>query len=49
MTIVGYMGSGKTTIGRSLARKLDWEFVDLDRAIEKDAGRGIPEIFASCG
>ena len=48
MAIVGYMGSGKTTVGRSLARKLSWEFVDLDRAIVKDSGRGIPEIF-ECG
>ncbi len=49
MAIVGYMGSGKTTVGRFLARKLSWEFVDLDRAIAKDSGRGIPEIFEKCG
>lgn len=49
MAIVGYMGSGKTTVGRSLARKLGWEFVDLDRAIAKDSGRGIAEIFEHCG
>ncbi len=49
MAIVGYMGSGKTTVGRSLARELDWEFVDLDRAIARDTGRSIPEIFSSCG
>jgi shikimate kinase len=47
--IVGYMGSGKTTIGRILARKLGWEFVDLDRTITRDAGRGIPEIFERFG
>jgi shikimate kinase len=47
--IVGYMGSGKTTIGRVLARKLGWEFVDLDRTITRDAGRGIPEIFERFG
>ena len=49
MAIVGYMGSGKTTVGRILARTLSWEFVDLDRAIAKEAGRGIPEIFAHSG
>jgi shikimate kinase len=49
VAIVGYMGSGKTTVGRSLARKLGWEFVDLDRAIAKEAGRGIPEIFEHSG
>ena len=49
MAIVGYMGSGKTTVGRILARTLSWEFVDLDRTIAKEAGRGIPEIFAHSG
>jgi shikimate kinase len=49
VAIVGYMGSGKTTVGRHLARKLGWEFVDLDRAIAKEAGRGIPEIFERSG
>ncbi|HEX6709013.1 MAG TPA: shikimate kinase [Rubrobacter sp.] len=49
MAIVGYMGSGKTTLGRNLARALRLEFVDLDRAIVKKAGKGIPEIFAEHG
>jgi shikimate kinase len=49
VVIVGYMGSGKTTVGRLLARTLGWEFVDLDPAIARDAGRGIPEIFAQSG
>lgn len=49
MAIVGYMGSGKTTVGRALARSLGWEFVDLDRTIVKGAGRGIPEIFREFG
>ena len=49
MAIVGYMGSGKTTVGLALAGSLGWEFVDLDRAIAKVAGRGIPEIFRACG
>src|SRR5215210_7167614 len=43
------MGSGKTTLGRVLARALRREFVDLDRAIVKEAGKGIPEIFAEHG
>ena len=46
VAIVGYMGSGKTTLGRLLARGMSLEFVDLDRAIVKRAGKGIPEIFA---
>jgi shikimate kinase len=49
VAIVGYMGSGKTTVGRALARTLRLEFVDLDRAIVKIAGKGIPEIFAEHG
>jgi shikimate kinase len=49
VAIVGYMGSGKTTLGRLLARALRLEFVDLDRVIVKSAGKGIPEIFAEHG
>lgn len=43
--LVGYMGSGKTTVGRILAEKMKLEFIDLDRRIEKSFGRSIPEIF----
>jgi shikimate kinase len=49
VAIVGYMGSGKTTLGRLLAHALSLEFVDLDRAIVKSAGKGIPQIFAEHG
>ncbi len=49
MALVGYMGSGKTSVGRILARSLGWEFVDLDQAIEKEAGRKITEIFSESG
>jgi shikimate kinase len=49
VAIVGYMGSGKTTLGRLLARSLGREFVDLDRAISKRSGEEIPEIFAEHG
>jgi len=49
VAIVGYMGSGKTTVGRALARALNREFVNLDHAIVKAAGKGIPEIFAEHG
>jgi shikimate kinase len=49
VAIVGYMGSGKTTLGRLLATALSLEFVDLDRAIVTRAGTGIPEIFAQRG
>src|SRR5215210_954523 len=43
------MGSGKSTLGHLLARALRLEFVDLDRAIVKKAGKEIPEIFAEGG
>jgi shikimate kinase len=49
VAIVGYMGSGKTTLGHLLARALSLEFVDLDRDIVKSAGKRIPEIFAERG
>ena len=49
MAIVGYMGCGKTTVGRLLARRLGWEFIDLDRRISEKAGLTIPEIFAEYG
>ncbi|QIN80756.1 shikimate kinase [Rubrobacter marinus] len=43
------MGSGKTTVGRVVARDLEWDFVDLDAAIAERAGLSIPEIFAEAG
>jgi shikimate kinase len=49
LAIVGYMGSGKTTLGRLLARATGLEFVDLDRTVSKRAGKEIPQIFAACG
>jgi shikimate kinase len=44
--LTGFMGSGKTTVGRLLADRLGWEFHDLDAAIEAEAGMDIPGIFA---
>jgi shikimate kinase len=49
VAIVGYMGCGKTTVGRLLAPTLGWEFVDLDRAIAKETGCEISQIFARFG
>jgi len=43
--LIGFMGAGKSTVGARLARRLGWPFVELDREIEKEAGRSIPEIF----
>lgn len=47
--LVGFMGSGKTTVGRLLAGRLSWSFVDLDERIEQRLGRTIPAIFAEQG
>ncbi|MEX2261731.1 MAG: shikimate kinase [Bryobacteraceae bacterium] len=43
--LVGFMGCGKTTIGRNLAERLGWRFVDVDGEIEAQRGLSIPEIF----
>lgn len=43
--LVGLMGSGKTTIGRALAKKLNMRFVDADQEIEARTGASIPLIF----
>jgi shikimate kinase len=47
--LVGFMGSGKSTVGRRLAELLGWTFVDLDQEIEKLEGMPISEIFSSRG
>lgn len=47
--LVGLMGSGKSSIGRRLAKKLNVELIDLDDYIVEKAGRTIPEIFAEQG
>ncbi|HTV08845.1 MAG TPA: shikimate kinase [Candidatus Aquilonibacter sp.] len=49
IVLTGFMGSGKTTIGRQLAARLDWRFVDLDTAIEQRDGRTVAAIFAESG
>ncbi len=43
------MGAGKSAVGRELARRLGWRFVDLDREIEALAGKPVPRIFAEDG
>ena len=47
--LVGYMGSGKSTIGRMLAEQLGSNFIDSDSAIEAQTGKTIREIFAEKG
>jgi shikimate kinase len=47
--LVGFMGTGKTTVGRAAAQRLEFEFIDSDREIERRSGKTIPEIFAGPG
>lgn len=47
--LVGMMSSGKTTLGKKLARILGYRFVDLDKLIEQDQNMDIPAIFAQKG
>jgi shikimate kinase len=49
IALIGFMGSGKTTVGRQLARALEMKFVDIDKLIVKTEGMGIPEIFNEKG
>lgn len=47
--LVGFMGTGKTTNGRRVAKKIGYEFVDTDLLIEKREQRTIPQIFEQNG
>ncbi|MEM7533876.1 MAG: 3-dehydroquinate synthase [Chloroflexota bacterium] len=47
--ITGFMGTGKTTIGRQLARRLKRQFIDMDDEIERYFDKTIPEVFADDG
>ncbi len=47
--LTGFMGAGKTSVGRRLAANLGWPFIDLDEEIEKLAGESVREIFEHAG
>lgn len=47
--LTGLPGSGKTTVGRSLARQVGWDFVDLDELVTERAGRSVTRIFEEWG
>src|SRR5436190_14482731 len=47
--LVGFMGTGKSTVGRAVAQKLGFELLDSDHEIERECGKTIAEIFAAEG
>jgi shikimate kinase len=46
IVLTGFMGSGKSTVGPLLARRLGWKFVDVDDVIESEAGTTVAQLFA---
>ena len=49
VVLIGFMGAGKTTVGRALAKRLRWSFYDLDDVIEQRERQSVAQIFASAG
>lgn len=49
IVLIGFMGTGKSTLGRYLAKKLNTQFIDMDIAIEEEQGRTVAEIFQEEG
>jgi len=49
LILIGFMGTGKTSVGMRVAKSLGWRFVDTDKLIVKQAGKAIPQIFADSG
>ena len=47
--LVGFMAAGKTTVARALARRLDWQSVDVDELIEQRERQSVADIFAKHG
>jgi len=47
--LIGFMGCGKTTVGKKLAASLKWKFIDLDKKIEEKTGLTVGELFATRG
>src|SRR4051812_46435873 len=47
--LVGFMGTGKSTVGRQLARQMGFEFIDSDHEIERRQGKPVSQIFAEEG
>lgn len=49
IVLTGFMGAGKSTVGRLLAERIGWQFIDVDDAIVQKAGMAVHEIFSKLG
>ena len=49
ITLIGFMGTGKSTVARLLAERLGWDLFDADAVIAEKAGKPIPSIFSEDG
>ena len=49
ITLIGYRGTGKSTLASPLAQRLGWDWIDADVELERRAGRSIQSIFATDG
>ena len=49
IVLMGYMGAGKSSVGRLLAHSLGWTFLDLDTHVEARTGASVPELFSQHG
>jgi shikimate kinase len=49
IVLVGFMGAGKTTVGKVLAKQMNWTFVDTDAAIEQEQGVTVARLFETRG
>jgi shikimate kinase len=49
IVLIGFMGTGKSTVGKILSKRLGWPFYDTDSMIEKETGLTVPQIFAKRG
>lgn len=47
--LIGFMGSGKSTVGKALAKEIGYDFIDIDSFIEESTKMSIPDIFAKAG
>ncbi|WP_018132417.1 shikimate kinase [Effusibacillus pohliae] len=47
--VIGFMGTGKTTVGQALASRIGWAWIDMDQELEKREGRSIADMFAENG